>query len=59
MLCPSHDPPLSDREKLSSTHGILLQLLQPRTLLQETLVMKVTLCILFATCHHVPENPIL
>lgn len=51
MLCPSHDPPLSEGEKLSSAHGILLQLLQSRTLLQEKLVMKVTLYIL---CHLPP-----
>lgn len=59
MLCPSHDPSLYEGEKLSFTHGILLQLLQSRTLLQEKLVMKVILYILFVTCHHVAQNPVL
>lgn len=59
MLCPSHVPPLSEGEKLSSTHGILLQLLQLRTLLQEKLLGKVTLYMLFVTCHHIPENSVL
>lgn len=59
MLCLSHDPSLSEGEKLSSTHGILLQVLQSRTLLQEKLLMRVTLYIPFVTCRHVPENPAL
>jgi len=59
MLSPSHNSPVSEGEKLSSTHGILLQLLQSRALLQEKLVMKVTFYILFVTCHHVPQNPVL
>lgn len=60
MLCPSHAPPLFEGEKLSSTHGILLQLLQTRTLLlREAGHEKVTLYLLFVTCHHLPENPVL
>lgn len=58
MLCPSHGSLLSEGEKLPSTHGILLQLLQSRKLLQEK-YKKVTLYTLFVTPHCVPQYPVL